>query len=352
MKDWYLMNNYKPNATSGYESDVISDFAEDNFADVLETTFSDTVLLYNSSLSESKSVKCIIQGNSPDTQLNALKCTALFPIGTVDTGMYVYYDNSYWLVVGNPRNNKCYEKVVMQVCQFCLRWQNDNGDIVERWVYSEDFTKYSSGIKSNERMTLGDNQYGLMLPVDTETKKLKRDMRFPIDFDDAVEPEIYKLTNRKAMLNNSGDFKRGGTITLTLTLSEFNESTDKKVTMPDGKEVWICNYNTPSLSDDTDASTGSESNITFSISGDKSLKVGFARTYTAVITDENGNMLEWSDEYQWCINGDVDVDCAVNNGAITLFTDDSSIIGEMFTLEIYRNTDKLCELEINIVGTF
>ena len=37
MKEWYLMDNHKPNAVSGYEGDILSDFAKSNFNDVLET---------------------------------------------------------------------------------------------------------------------------------------------------------------------------------------------------------------------------------------------------------------------------------------------------------------------------
>ena len=65
-------------------------------------------------------------------------------------------------------------------------------------------------------------------------------MRFPIDFDDAEDPEIYKLTNRKVMLNNNAYFCRGGTMIITLSFDELNDSADKKVVMPDGKEVWVC----------------------------------------------------------------------------------------------------------------
>ena len=67
MKEWYLTTP-KPNIVSGYESDAISEYSQSNFTDVLETLFSDTVLLYNNTLTESKEIQCVIQGNSADTQ--------------------------------------------------------------------------------------------------------------------------------------------------------------------------------------------------------------------------------------------------------------------------------------------
>ena len=100
MKEWYLMGNHKPSVVSGYEDDVIEDFAQSNFSDVLETTFSDRVILYNYDLSESKEIQCIIQGNHAFTMLNSMKRSGIFPIGTVKAGMYIYFDNAFWLIVG------------------------------------------------------------------------------------------------------------------------------------------------------------------------------------------------------------------------------------------------------------
>mgnify|MGYP007067791855 FL=1 len=62
MKEWYLEHT-PPTITSDYDSESIVNYGEENFTDVLEVAFSDTVILYNSDLSESKVIKCVIQGN-------------------------------------------------------------------------------------------------------------------------------------------------------------------------------------------------------------------------------------------------------------------------------------------------
>ena len=67
-------------------------------------------------------------------------------------------------------------------------------------------------------------------------------MRFPIDFEDAEAPDVYDLTNRKVSLNNNGYFRRGGTMILTMSLGAFNPDTDKYITLPNGTQVWICDY--------------------------------------------------------------------------------------------------------------
>ena len=148
-----------------------------------------------------------------------------------------------WLITLVDVDEKTWNRGYMYLCTVPLRWQNLEGKIIERWVYAEDFTKYSNGVTGNNTITVGDNQYGLTLPVDEETKRLKRDMRFPMDFDDSEQPDIYKLTNRKVKLSDNQYFGRGGTMVVTMSFDAFNPNDDKKVTMENGQEVWICNYN-------------------------------------------------------------------------------------------------------------
>ena len=45
-------------------------------------------------------------------------------------GMYIFYENRYWLITGYPSYNGIYEKAVMQLCQYKLRWQNAKGEIM------------------------------------------------------------------------------------------------------------------------------------------------------------------------------------------------------------------------------
>lgn len=157
-------------------------------------------------------------------------------------GDYIEWNNQIWLVTLLDTDDKTYHSGYMYLCTVSLRWQNSEGKIIERFAYSEDFTKYSNGTIGNNTITIGDNQYGLTFPIDSETKKLTRDMRFPIDFEDAEKPDIYKLTNRKVNLNNNEYFGRGGTMILTMSYDAFNADEDKRVVMDNGKEVWICNY--------------------------------------------------------------------------------------------------------------
>ena len=264
-------------------------------------------------------------------------------------GDYVQWNDQIWLITLLDPDDKTWNRGYMYLCTVHLRWQNSEGKIVERYSYSEDFTKYSKGVIGNSTISIGDNQYGLTLPIDSETKKLKRDMRFPIDFDDAETPDVYDLTNRKVNLNNNGYFGRGGTMILTMSFGAFNPNTDKLITLPNGQEAWICDYKSPS----TPLPPQDETTIlSANISGRKELKVGFSRTYTTTLSDKDGNVLEWDDTmYGWNIVSDFGIEQTVTGNKIKLFVDDESFIGSSFLLQVIKLDDNavIGEIEITVM---
>lgn len=342
MKEWYLIGNKtKPNVLGGYENQSFLDYKEDAFAEALETDVATTVLLCNSDLSIQNEIRCILEGNVADTQLQSMQRKGLFTRGNVKDGMYVFFEGGYWLIIGFPGTNGIYEKATMSLCQFKLRWQNSDGQIIERWAYTEDFTKYSNGLTGNNTLTIGDNQYGLTLPIDSETKKLKRDMRFPIDFDDCEQPDVYKLTNRKVKLNDNNSSGHGGTMIVTMSFDAFNPNDDKKVTMENGQEVWICNYNnshtplplTPQPPDET-------TDLRCVISGNKNLKNGYTRTYTALLFDKNDTAINWDDTlYYWNVQSDFPVQQIIDGNKIKVKINDENLIGSSFTLQVRLKAD-------------
>lgn len=266
-------------------------------------------------------------------------------------GDYVKWNNQMWLITLVDVDEKTWNRGYMYLCTVPLRWQNLEGKIIERWVYAEDFTKYSNGVTGNNTITVGDNQYGLTLPVDEETKRLKRDMRFPMDFDDNEQPDIYKLTNRKVKLSDNQYFGRGGTMVVTMSFDAFNPNDDKKVTMKNGQEVWICNYNnshtplppTPSEPNET-------TDLRCVISGNTNLKNGYRRSYTATFSDKDGNAVDWQNvDYQWNVKSDFDVKQTIVDNKITVSVNDESLIGGSFFVQIVIGETVLSEVKINIV---
>ena len=266
-------------------------------------------------------------------------------------GDYVKWNNQMWLITLVDVDEKTWNRGYMYLCTVPLRWQNSEGKIIERYVYAEDFTKYSNGVTGNNTITIGDNQYGLTLPVDEETKKLKRDMRFPMDFDDSEQPDIYKLTNRKVKLSDNQYFGRGGTMIVTMSFDAFNPNDDKKVTLEDGQEVWICNYNnshtplppTPPEPDET-------TDLRCVISGNTNLKNGYQRSYTVTFTDKDGDPVDWQCvNYRWNVTSDCDVKQRVSDNKITLSVNDENLIGGSFFIQIVVGETVLSKIKVNIV---
>ena len=133
MKDWYLLTpTTRPNEIGGYENDSFIDYREDAFYEALTTDIASTVTIYNYNLSVSKTVRCIIQNNTSDTLLKSLERIILAPIGTLKAGMYLYFEDRFWLITGYPGNNVIYEKATSVLCQYKLRWQLQSGKINPR----------------------------------------------------------------------------------------------------------------------------------------------------------------------------------------------------------------------------
>lgn len=287
--------------------------------------------------------RCLIQTSSnPLRELNDSRIIHCPITANIKRGHYVQHEDSTWIVDTNVVNvDGAYYTARMSRCQYLLRWQNRNGKIVERWAYASDQTKYSNGEKGSSTLTIGDNQYGLLLPIDEETKFLKRNMRFSFDFDDAEEPDIYELTNRKVNLNE-------GTMLLSFSFSAFDKNSDKQITLENGVLAWICDYNAsavPSLS------TANQDNITYSISGNSKLKYGIARNYTAIFTDEKGNSVA-PPPFMWNVVSNFDISQATDGNQIRLQVKDKNCINKMFQLQLVVGSSVVSEIVITVVDNF
>lgn len=339
MKEWYLMDSHKPNVVSGYEGDILSDFAQSNFNDVLETTFSDSVILYNYDLSESKEIRCVIQGNSADTRLNSIKRTGLFPVGTVKAGMYVYFDNAFWLITGYPSSNKSYEKLTLDLCQYKLKWQSANGDIVERWGNFTSASKYDDGLQGDKTIIMSSDNLNILLPNDEESLGLAYKRVF---VDTKPLPEkVYIISRTDDVLYNFGE--HGGILSFIADKTEFDPSKDNR-------ELGICDYISPATPPENDDETTILNGV---ISGSDSLKLGFTRTYTATVTDKDGNTVGWSDDdFYWNIYPAKDVVINIDKDKVSVLAEDESLIGNTIRVEIRYRGILICSKDVEITEAF
>ena len=344
MKEWYL-NCPSPNITSGYENDALSEYAQDNFTDVLETTFSDTALLFNYSLSESKEIKCVIQGNIANTQLKSMERTILVPIGTLHSGDYIFFEDEYWIVDGRPGNNKSYEKATLKECQYKLRWQKDDGTIIERWVYLTSSSKYDVGENGNNTIVLTSNNYLITIPNDEDSMTLDGKRVF-IDLSDIPE-KVFKITRNDDVLFAHGS--HGGTLNLIADKTEFNKETDNQ-------ELRICDYIDSTPTPPSEPTTPDETeDLSATISGTTNLRIGVTRNYTATLSDKDGNAVQWDDtKYGWNVASDFDVKQTVTENKISLTVEDEDFIDSSFILQVIKLDDNsvIAEIEITVIDVF
>ena len=352
MQDWYLMTpNTRPNITGGFENDAFLDYKDDAFAESLDTDIAKSVTLYNYDLSESAEIRCIIQGNSADTQLKSMERIGLFVRGTVKAGMYIFYENRYWLITGYPSYNGIYEKAVMQLCQYKLRWQNAKGEIIERFGNFSSSSKYDMGETGNSTITLTSDNLMILLPNDDESLDLDGKRVF-IDKREINPTKVYKITRTDSVLYDFGE-EHGGILSFIADKTELNTTTDRQ-------DLRLCDYieiddNTNTPSDDPTAPPENPDEMTdlrAVISGNKNLKVGFSRTYTATITDVDGNVVEWDDTYSWNVVSNFEVGREIDGNTIKLLVDNEDLIDEKFKLQVLNNNVVNSEIIITIVNVY
>lgn len=264
-------------------------------------------------------------------------------------GDYVEWNGQIWLIASIDPDGKAWNRGYMYLCSALLRWQNEKGELIERYGYIEAFEKHNAGITGGAAVTVGCDRYHITLPADEETKKVKRDRRFPIDLEEVEPPDVYQLTNRKILLADGSAFGRGGILTWTLSFNAFDKNTDKKIRLDNGADVWICDYHAPVSS----LPSGGAAVLNAVICGDQILKCGFSHTYTVHFEDKNGNTVapeqvnfSWNvvsafpDKFTWIDAG----------GQIELLVEDEHLIGESFKIQLLIDHTVNSELTVSVSG--
>ena len=340
MQEWYLLtSDTRPNATGGYENDAFLDYKDDAFQEALQTDISTTVTLYNYNLTKSRQIRCIIQGNTADTQLKSLERTVLASIGTLKAGMYILFEDRYWLITGYPGNNKIYEKATMILCQYKLRWQDDSGKVIERWANFTSASKYDTGHSGNQTIMLTSNNFTIWIPEDDDSATLDTRRVF-IDRDEVHPTKVFEITRSDDVLYLFGE-EHGGILSFIADKDELNLEVDR----PD---LGLCDYKEPvPLPPEPDETT----DLSAVISGKSNLINGFSRTYSVEFKDSNGDIKQDVD-FTWNVESDFDVQQTISGNQIELSVDDKSLIGSSFILQVLVQDKVLSEFEITITSLY
>ena len=262
----------------------------------------------------------------------------------VDIGDYIYdeKEGTYWLCTESYNINDVHYEGKLTECNWYLRWQRADGVIVEYPAQDLNSTQYNSGESGNATITLGSAQHMETVQANEDTLALASPQRFYVSRNHTIP---FVVTQNDSTALNYGT---KGICRITVTQDVIRD-----VDRPD---LGICDYrevdtNTPSEDPTTPPENPDEmTDLRAVISGNKNLKVGFSRTYTATITDVDGNAIEWDDTYSWNVISDFDVGQEVTNNKIKLLVDDEDLIDSIFKLQVTKDDVVISEIEITIIA--
>ena len=260
----------------------------------------------------------------------------------INIGDYIEWANSWWLVTTCDYDDELYRNGRLQQCNYLLKWQNELGEIIERHAVILSASKYNDGLAESDVISLGSDKLSINIPLDTEALKLKKSMskKFFID-NNKEDPTAYLLANT----GNVADTYNGHGITHWIVEECAYTASE------DDLKYGVCDYISPTTSpEEDDKTTILSSTITGTISGNKNLKVGFERTYTANLVDEDGNTIEWSGDFSWNIISFVDVGVKTDGNKIVVFVENEDFVDEKFKIQVIYDKIPIGEMVINIVG--
>lgn len=163
------------------------------------------------------------------------------------------------------------------LCNWILRWQNKDGDILEYPCHDINSTQYNSGEQSNKQFTIGSSQHMVTLPYDENTVALKHPQRFFLDRD-TEHPTSFVVTQNDT---TSYFYGKKGLVKVTLLECPHNPDTDRF-------DLGICDYidKNEMATDNANDTFVSKSVISFDTTIIKS--GGSLQTFTGNFFDANG----------------------------------------------------------------
>lgn len=274
MTEWYLINP-QPTLNSGFEKDEFTDYAQDGFDELLtETQLGKNIKFCKGKFDgENFEVEVdgegIVQSETPDAYTQGYKRQLLTRIADkVADYKYIKYDGAIWLIMTEPADNCIYDKCVLHQCNYILKWQNTNKDIIYCPASIENASQYNTGEEGNKILMLGYNQLMAYISLDDDTVVIDRNLRLFVDYN-KVNPIPYKVTRLDTVAFSYG---KNRVMCLVLTEDQYNPKTDSI-------ENWLCDY-------------FQISNITITYSGNPTIRVGGTKTLKVDTTE----IVDWSVE--------------------------------------------------------
>ena len=251
-----------------------------------------------------------------------------------DAGDYVEWADAMWLMVSCDWDKEVYTYGKMQQCNYVLKWQNTDADVIERWSVVLSASKYNNGEKYNNVIVVGSNQLMVYLPIDEETLKLRSDKRLMVDFN-TESPKCYDITRVDTVtMGYDGTaeprYDGKGCILLVLTETEINPDVDRI-------DLMLCDYVNPN-----DIPHPSPINITYS--GTPSIRIGGRKTFTA----ETENEVVFSLVNSALLDGKLTME-QTGNKCVVKCANDSALVGATFKV-VVSGGGQQSELLVDVIG--
>lgn len=251
-----------------------------------------------------------------------------------NAGDLVEWADAMWLMVSCDWDKEVYTYGKMQQCNYVLKWQNANADVIERWAVVLSASKYNNGEKYNNVIVVGSNQLMAYLPIDEETLKLRSDKRLMVDFN-TESPKCYDITRVDTVtMGYDGTaeprYDGKGCILLVLTETEINPDVDRI-------DLMLCDYVNPN-----DIPHPSPINITYS--GAPSIRIGGRKTFTA----ETENEVVFSLVNSALLDGKLTM-TQTGNKCVVKCANDAALVGATFKVEVAGGGAR-SELLVDVIG--
>lgn len=282
---------------------------------------------------------CIINGTEQslivdDGTLPYYKNVKSLPDEYFNAGDYVEWADSMWLIVSCDWDKEVYTYGKMQQCNYILKWQDTEANIIERWSVIMSASKYNNGEKYNNIIVVGSNQLMVYLPIDAETLKLRANKRLMVDFN-TDQPKCYDVTRVDTVTMGYDDiaeptYNGTGCILLVLTETEINPDVDRI-------DLMLCDY-----IDAGDIPHPSPINITYS--GAPQIRIGGRKTFTA----ETENEVVFSIINSAILDGKLTM-TQTGNKCVVKCANDEVLVGATFKVEVAGGGQR-SELLVDVIG--
>jgi len=236
----------------------------------INNRFTDTIDCYNVLVNEISQDLIITR-----TINHYIKSIKTRPFEDFNLGDYVKWNNTTWMIIEKDLMNQEYSRGKMQLTNYTLKFQSPTGTILSYPCIDD--SSFMAGLDEGKIITTLNGVHRIKLPFDDNTKLIGVGRRF---FLDKSGTTTYEVTNVNNTTYNYGD---KGLIELTLKQdSAYNPLTDKN---------GVCNYFEPT----TDPKPPVEGySVTVSTTGDLIAGSSIFRTFTPILKDNIGTVVEFT----------------------------------------------------------